>query len=263
MIRARHPADGPDQNRQQETQQRAYSPPGEGRGDPRIVSGETGWARPAAVGEIKQEEGKIGGYHNGKSNDTSFAGLRKMPDQRASAGEPVDLTGRKNSQQNRENQRERHHHPLSAIIPYASGREIEFRRKLVRMRWVWIAIMCCGCAAAGQTGVEKIEAYQGTWKIETEHLDTRFSKAGKESSTLRNDCWRSAGFFVCDQFVNGESKALIAFTYDPKDEIFHSYSVPAGGEGGGGGKLVIKGNVWTFPWEQKEDGKTVYFRVVN
>ncbi len=131
------------------------------------------------------------------------------------------------------------------------------------MRWVCIAIMCCGCAAAGQTGVEKIEAYQGTWKIETEHLDTRFSKAGKESSTLRNDCWRSAGFFVCDQFVNGESKALIAFTYDPKDEIFHSYSVPAGGEGGGGGKLVIKGNVWTFPWEQKEDGKTVYFRVVN
>lgn len=125
-------------------------------------------------------------------------------------------------------------------------------------------MMVAMCAAAAEpAGIEKIAAYQGTWKIETEHFNTRFSKAAKESSTLHNDCWRSAGFFVCDQFVNGESKDLIAFTYDSKDDSFHSYSVPAEGGAGGGGKLLIKGNVWTFPWEQQEAGKTVYFRVVN
>jgi hypothetical protein len=125
-------------------------------------------------------------------------------------------------------------------------------------------IVLCACAAAeGPSGIEKIQAYQGTWKIETEHFDTRFGKAAKESSTLRNDCWRSAGYFVCDQFVNGESKDLIVFTYDAKDDTYNSYSLPAGGGAGGGGKLVITGNVWTFPWEQKEDGKTIYFHVVN
>ena len=125
-------------------------------------------------------------------------------------------------------------------------------------------IVLCACAAAeGPAGIEKILAYQGTWKIETEHFNTRFSKAAKESSTLRNDCWRSEGFFVCDQFVNGESKDLIVFTYDAKDDTYGSYSVPAAGGEGGSGKLIVKGNVWTFPWEDKQDGKTVYFRIVN
>jgi hypothetical protein len=132
------------------------------------------------------------------------------------------------------------------------------------MRWFFAGIVLCACAAAESPGgIEKLQAYQGTWKIETEHFNTRFSKAAKESSTLRNDCWRSAGYFVCDQFVNGESKDLIVFTYDAKDDTYNSYSVPAGGGEGGSGKLLIKGSVWTFPWESKEDGKTFYFHVVN
>jgi hypothetical protein len=123
-----------------------------------------------------------------------------------------------------------------------------------------LALLAC---AAEPLGIDKILAYQGTWKIETEHFKTRFSDPRKESSTLRNDCWRSAGYFVCDQFVDGDSKALIVFTYDAKDDTYRSYSVPAGGGEGGSGKLLIKGNVWTFPWESKTDGKTIYFRVVN
>ena len=117
--------------------------------------------------------------------------------------------------------------------------------------------------AARAAGVEVIQAYTGTWKIQTEHFATRFSKAGTESSTLKNDCWSSAGYFACDQFVNGESKDLIIFTRDPKEDIYHSYSVPADGGEAQSGKLLIKGNVWTFPWEDKQDGKTIYFHVVN
>ena len=34
------------------------------------------------------------------------------------------------------------------------------------------------------------------------------------------------------------------------------YAVPPG-------KLLIHGNIWTFPWETQEKGKTTYFRVIN
>lgn len=120
------------------------------------------------------------------------------------------------------------------------------------------------CAAAeSPSGIEKILAYQGTWKLESEHFNTQFSKTSKESSTVRNDCWRSAGFFVCDQFVNGESQDLIVFTYNAKDDTYASYSVPTNGGEGNSGELIIKGNVWTFPWQDKKGGKTFYFRVVN
>jgi hypothetical protein len=130
-----------------------------------------------------------------------------------------------------------------------------------------LAAMVLPCAALAQSspsGLDKIMAYAGTWKIQTEHFATEFSKPGKENSQLRNECWRSAGFYACDQFVDGESKALIVFTYDEKENVYYSHAIPAtGGAGGGSGKLVIDGNVWTFPWEDKVDGKTVYFRVVN
>ena len=117
--------------------------------------------------------------------------------------------------------------------------------------------------AAEPTGIDRIAAYEGTWKIELENLDTPFSKAGKDSSTLRNECWRSAGFYSCNQYVNGESKALIVFTYNSKNDTYTSHPIPADGGEPGSGKLLIKGNVWTFPWEIKKDGKTVSFRVVN
>jgi hypothetical protein len=134
------------------------------------------------------------------------------------------------------------------------------------MRWFFVGLVWCASAlgaAESPVGIEKILAYKGTWKIETEMFNTRFSKAAKESSTLRNDCWRSAGFFVCDQFVNGESRDLIVFSYDARDDTYNSYSVPAAGGQGSNGKLLIKGNQWTFPWERKEDGRTIYFHVVN
>lgn len=126
------------------------------------------------------------------------------------------------------------------------------------MRSLFPGIVLCACAAAeSPADIEKIMAYQGTWKIEAEHFNTRFSRAAKESSILRNDCWRSGGFYVCDQFVNGESKDLIVFTYDGKDDTYGSYSVPAGGGEGGSGKLIVKGNVWPaggFPRQGPRDG---------
>ncbi|MGH8306955.1 MAG: hypothetical protein ACRER0_01635 [Gammaproteobacteria bacterium] len=119
-------------------------------------------------------------------------------------------------------------------------------------------------AAPAASGLDKIEAYAGTWKTQTEHFNSPYSKAGKETSTLHNDCWRSGDFYACHQIVNGKSAALIVFTYSGKDGLYHSYAIPAnGGDAGLGGELIIKGNIWTFPWDYKDKGKIVYFRVVN
>jgi hypothetical protein len=113
------------------------------------------------------------------------------------------------------------------------------------------------------TGVDAIWAYAGVWKIETEHFDTAHSKAGHEKTTLRNVCWKDGGYLACNQYVDGESKILIVFTYNAKDHSYTSYQIPLGGGDSGSGKLLIDGNVWTFPWQVTDGETTTYFRVVN
>jgi hypothetical protein len=39
-----------------------------------------------------------------------------------------------------------------------------------------------------RTDIAKIFGYTGTWKSETEQFDAKFSKAWKESISLRNEC---------------------------------------------------------------------------
>lgn len=120
-------------------------------------------------------------------------------------------------------------------------------------------------AAAAPGGLGKIAAYAGTWKTETERFNTPYSKAGRQTATLHNDGWRNGDFYVIHQTVNGKpAPVLSVYTYDAKAGIYHVYSIPENGnDAGPAGKLIITGNVWTFPWEYHDKGKTVYFRVVN
>jgi hypothetical protein len=120
----------------------------------------------------------------------------------------------------------------------------------------------CDAAPLG-SGIKVLSVYAGTWKVEITHLDTPFGKAGKESHKLRNDCWGSGDFYACNQYVDGESKALLVFTYNAKDKTYVSYPVIIGSDAARAGKLTIKDNVWTFPWETTDKGKTMHFRVVN
>lgn len=62
-----------------------------------------------------------------------------------------------------------------------------------------VSLVCVGAMgqatpAAGADPIAAICAYEGTWSIKIDNVDTAHSKAGHEESTLRNDCWRSAGF---------------------------------------------------------------------
>ena len=115
--------------------------------------------------------------------------------------------------------------------------------------------------AAG--GVDRVMAYAGTWKVNGERFATAHSDAGREESTLRNDCWKSGGYVACNQYVNGESKVLLVFTFSDLTRTYTSYPIPLNGAAAGSGRLQIVGNIWTFPWEVSQGSATTYFHVVN
>jgi hypothetical protein len=119
--------------------------------------------------------------------------------------------------------------------------------------------------AVQQTGgsIDTIMAYAGTWKVHGERFATPHSDAGNEDTTLRNDCWKSGAYVVCNQYVNGESKVLLVFTYSDLTKTYTSYPIPQNGEAVSAGRLQIVGNVWTFPWQVPQGGTTTYFHVVN
>jgi hypothetical protein len=112
-------------------------------------------------------------------------------------------------------------------------------------------------------GIDAIMVYAGTWKVQGDRFATAHSDAGKEDTTLRNECWKSGGYVACNQYVNGESKVLLVFTYNDLLKMYTSYPIPQNGEAASAGRLQIVGNIWTFPWEVTQGGATTYFHVVN
>jgi hypothetical protein len=112
-------------------------------------------------------------------------------------------------------------------------------------------------------GIDAILAYAGTWKVTGERFTTLFSAAGKEETTLRNDCSKIGDYIVCNQYVDGQSKVLIVYTYSDLLKMYTTYPIPRNGESASAGRLQIVGNVWTFPWEVRQGQGMTYFRVVN
>jgi hypothetical protein len=112
-------------------------------------------------------------------------------------------------------------------------------------------------------GIDAIMAYAGTWKVTGERFATQYTTAGKEETSLRNECWKSGGYVACNQYVNGESKVLVVYTYSDLLKMYTTYPIPPNGQAASAGRLQIVGNVWTFPWEVTQGGVITYFRVVN
>ena len=126
-----------------------------------------------------------------------------------------------------------------------------------------VALAAWYAEAAEAAGIERIAAYAGTWHVTIEHLASASEAARTETSTLKNVCWHSEQYFSCNQIVDGKSVMLIVYTYDAKMDVYTSQVIPPDGQSAHAGTLIIKGNVWTFPWKGDVEGKPADFRVVN
>jgi hypothetical protein len=134
-----------------------------------------------------------------------------------------------------------------------------------------LAVSCLDVSCLAQTApkpsptadVDVLWAYAGTWAVAIDHFDTAHSKASHEQTTLHNACWKDGGYLACNQYIDGDSKVLIVFTYTGKNGVYANYQVPLHGGEPGTGTLIIEGNAWTFPWQIVDGGKTTLYRVVN
>ena len=116
-------------------------------------------------------------------------------------------------------------------------------------------------AAADDVGV--FARYAGTWKVELHHVETPYSKASNETMTVKNDCWRSEIFYVCDQIIDGAPKALIVFFYNAEDKRYGSFPITARSDAVHPGDVQVDGKTITFPWVINDNGKTIHMRIVN
>ena len=117
-------------------------------------------------------------------------------------------------------------------------------------------------APTGTPDLDRLAPFAGTWRSDAENFDTPYSKAGKVSSMLVNQCWKVGAFFVCNQSVNGASRVLLVFSYKGGDTYWVSY-VPADTGHAASGTVVVSGGVWTYPGQHTSLGQVTYFRTVD
>ena len=117
-------------------------------------------------------------------------------------------------------------------------------------------------AAPAPSALDRLNVFAGTWKSDTQTFKTPYSEESSGSTTLVNQCWTAGAFLVCNQMVDGVSRALLVFSFVGGD-TYSEVAIPAANGHGSNGTVLIDGGVWTFPGEQHKYGQVTYFRTVN
>ena len=131
------------------------------------------------------------------------------------------------------------------------------------MKAVSVLIVAACASAAHAAAIDVVGVYAGTWKTHITQLDTPYSAAQTEDTTVRNECWRSGEFQLCHQYVDDKSAAMLVFNCSPSGTTCATYPITPDAEAASRGTLIAHGDTWTFPWHEAHAGKTMYFRVVN
>ncbi|HEY1992053.1 MAG TPA: hypothetical protein VGH71_06285 [Gammaproteobacteria bacterium] len=129
-----------------------------------------------------------------------------------------------------------------------------------------VALAASALAAAADapapSPLDRLDVFAGTWKSDVQNFKTPYSEASDGSSTLVNQCWKTGAFFVCNQSVNGVSRAMLVFSFRGGD-TYNEVEVGADTGHGANGTLLVDGGVWTFPGQFHRLGQVVYVRTVN
>jgi hypothetical protein len=130
-------------------------------------------------------------------------------------------------------------------------------------RATWVAAAMLVSSLANGAEVETFARYAGTWKMQMNYVESAHSKARQESMTVRNDCWHSDFFYVCNQIIDDKSRALLVFFYDPVAKRFGSYPIAVGADTVHPATVLADEKSITFPYDMQDNGKTVHMRIVN
>jgi hypothetical protein len=126
-----------------------------------------------------------------------------------------------------------------------------------------LAIYSNASLAADEDPLAVLAVLQGNWKVAAQHQHTPYSKESYDETMVRNDCWRSGGFYVCRQTIDGAEKSLTVFAYDPDKKVYHTFPIGKNGLTADAGALLIDGKVWTYPSTIDDHGTKVFVRSVN
>jgi len=138
--------------------------------------------------------------------------------------------------------------------------------RFARATCVAAAVLAAPLANAAEKNAAEVDTfarYAGTWKMQLNYVESAHSKARVESMTVANDCWRSDFFYVCNQIIDGKSRALIVFFYDPVAKRYGSYPIAVGADTVHPATVVVDEKSITFPYDMQDNGKTVHMRIVN
>jgi len=117
-----------------------------------------------------------------------------------------------------------------------------------------VALVCGGCAFAGDTAYQPLWLYDGAWKV---------TIGVNAPDALVNQCSITGRFFACQQTVNGKPGPLIVFVPAGTPGDYYSQAVTQEGWANGRGELHIEGSKWTYSSKTEQDGKTTYHRTTN
>ncbi len=135
------------------------------------------------------------------------------------------------------------------------------------MKKIWmlgaaLAVSSFAMAADAPAPLDRLNVFAGTWKSEVQNFKTAYSEESSGTTTLVNQCWKTGAFFVCNQTVDGVSRAMLVFSFKGGD-TYNEVEVSADSGHGANGTLLVDGGVWTFPGQFHRLGELVYVRTMN
>ncbi len=107
----------------------------------------------------------------------------------------------------------------------------------------------------------KMDVWVGTWESQTQVMTTPYSEAASVTSEMTCTWSPHHGFILCDHLmngVNGVSNSLSVYTYDEANKTYKFFGVDKD-DSPREVPMQVKGNVWSFGTEVKNQDKTIMF----
>jgi hypothetical protein len=149
-----------------------------------------------------------------------------------------------------------------------SEQEDEMRKNF--LRGLYFAVVAASTLALASDHLQvptvapelsKMNVWVGTWESQTQVMTTPYSEAASVTSEMTCTWSPHHGFILCDHLmngVNGVSNSLSVYTYDEANKTYKFFGVDKD-DSPREVPMQVKGNVWSFGTEVRNQDKTIMF----